>query len=301
MNTTKQERKISCCRSNKAISSILVPSMIGLLTIAVAIVQLYIASQQRQQDLYIASQQRQQDLFLANQTRANDIEVAEKNHQQALFMASEHQKDVILNGYLDFLADLLDNSKYASSNRSEISVIIEFKTFAALDQLDARGKTRMIQALYNSRVIRGDENFKLFVSLRHANLTQIELGTNDREHFQRHIEGARFDGSVLTKASFRHLCISDVTFIAAQLEHADFTETHSTIKQCRSSKTVMFYRARLINARFIKATYASAYFVYAILDDALLQQFQCKRCEFFGATARRADFSSSRIKGSAVS
>ncbi|CAF1622232.1 unnamed protein product [Didymodactylos carnosus] len=139
--------------------------MIGLLTIAVAVVQ-----------LYIASQQRERDLFLANETRVKDLEITEKNHQQALFLANEQTKDTILNDYLDFLAGFLEKHTDKSSNLNwaAISSIVEFKTFAVLDQLDGKRKSHIIKALYNARLIQSDNWF--FVSLAYANLTEVELG-----------------------------------------------------------------------------------------------------------------------------
>ncbi|CAF4102058.1 unnamed protein product [Rotaria sp. Silwood2] len=76
----------------KVISSILVPLMIGILTVVVAVVQIYIASQQRQQDLEIATERREQDLKLENQRRAQDFDIANRTRQQQ-FEIEEARRD----------------------------------------------------------------------------------------------------------------------------------------------------------------------------------------------------------------
>jgi uncharacterized protein YjbI with pentapeptide repeats len=268
--------------------------MIGFLTIAVTIVQ-----------LYIANQQREQDLFLANQTRVKDIEIAEKNHQQALFLASEHQKDTILNDYLGFLADILADNKHQPSNDTKAAFIIQFKTFAVLDQLDGKRKAHVVRALYNTHLIRrissnteqGNGN-TLYGLLNYANLTHVELGSSSHEFLRRHLNNILLSQSVLTNASFRDLCISGAGFEFAQLEYADFTTTAANYDQCHNTKEpINFQGARLVGAHFNEAQFRYGTFTQALLDDSLLQHFQCHECSFSSAMARRADFSSSIFSG----
>jgi uncharacterized protein YjbI with pentapeptide repeats len=294
MNTTDRGRNTRCYNINKAISSILVPIMIGLLTIAVTVVQ-----------LYIANQQREQDLFLANQTRMKDLEIAEQNHQQALFLASEQQKDTILNDYLDFLAEFLENNKDQLYNTSQTTLPVQFKTFAVLDQLDGKRKAHIVRALYNTGLIsrkpfdtKPEAGDMLSVSLSYANLTHVELGTSSLEFLRRSLNNAFFVQCVLTNASFRHLCISGVSFDFAQLEYADFTTTAANYEDCFDSKQhITFQGARLVGARFYEAKFRYGTFTQALFDGALLQHFQCYDCSFREAMARRVDFSSSIISG----
>jgi uncharacterized protein YjbI with pentapeptide repeats len=246
MNTANQARKTRCYNINRVISSVLVPIMIGLLTIAMTIVQ-----------LYIANQQREQDLFLANQTRMKDLEIAEQNHQQALFLASENQKDTILNDYLGFLVQFVEMNRHKSSNSSEAELIVQVKTFAIMDQLDAKRKTHIIKVLYKIGLIRRkwpteqQKRDRLHISLRYANLAEIDLGTFSQGFLQFDFNGIGLIECVLTKASFRNLCINDANFASAQLEYADFTKTAINTYRCDIGESISFYGASLVGARFI--------------------------------------------------
>jgi uncharacterized protein YjbI with pentapeptide repeats len=284
-----QQRKSSGNGRSKILSSVLVPLMIGLLTIAVAVVQ-----------LYIASQQRQQDVLLANQTRMKDLEIAEKHHQQALFLASEQQKDTVLYNYLDFLAKFLEKNKHKSSNNPEKVSIVQFKTFAVLDQIDAKRKAHIVRALYMTGLIRfrwsnteQEEDQTLFIKLNYANLTEVELGTLSQEFVVPFLDGIYLTQCMLARASFRHLRINGAYFGGAQLKYADFRKTIVTSSEDYSAYEVIFDYASLVGARFVEANYQYAFFTGAILDDAQLQRFHCHYCRLRGAKARRADFSSS--------
>jgi hypothetical protein len=73
-----QRSKLSTTRRNARDirASIFIPGMIGLLTVGIAIVQLHIASQQRQQDLAISDANRLNSLTIANHTRDQDLLIA---------------------------------------------------------------------------------------------------------------------------------------------------------------------------------------------------------------------------------
>ena len=144
---------LTCRAIFKVCSAILVPIMIGLLTVTVSIVQLHIASKQRDQDL----------------------KIAEDNRVQHRLMANKLRWDSILATYIKEISQIFTSLNFSFLKMDPlVTFIIRTKTLTACRQLDVERKARLIQFLYESGAILVGQNP---VDITNANLDGIDLST----------------------------------------------------------------------------------------------------------------------------
>jgi uncharacterized protein YjbI with pentapeptide repeats len=220
----------------RACSTILVPLMIGLLTIAVSIVQLHIGNMQRQQDLHIADQNRQNDIDLANQTRIQD-----------LLIADNERWDILLATYIREISDLFASINFSSTD-SNIAHIIRVKTIITLRQLDPIRKAHLIQFLYESRAILNHQNP---IDMTNADLNNVDFSIaldnplKNQINFNqisfrgamlinssfsnRQLRGANFSFCLLTNANFENAHVFGTTFESASLRNVNFNNTYTAV------------------------------------------------------------------------
>ena len=233
-NDVKHNRKHSRVNGRqmfKLCSSILVPVMIGLLTLTVFVVQLYIASQERKQDFEISEANRDKDRFIANRTRVQD-----------LLIANKLRWDTILATYIKEVSGILAKSNITTRKIDSIfAAVIRAKTLTACRQLDTERKSWLIQFLYESSVILVGQNpidmtnayldgidlsTTVFNSIQQASLGGISLsGASliNASFNERFLHGANFSGCTMLGASFRRARLDGATFQKASLRDADFT------------------------------------------------------------------------------
>lgn len=193
----------------KLCSSILVPVMIGLKTLAVSVVQLYIASEERKQDLRIADKRRW---------------------------------DTILATYIREMSGILTKHQVSSKKIDPfLAVVVRAKTLIACRQLDTERKAWLIQFLYESGTITVEQNpidmrdayldgidlsTTVFNSIQQASLSRISLsGASliNASFNERYLHGANFSGCTMLGASFRRAKLDYATFQKASLRDAHFT------------------------------------------------------------------------------
>jgi uncharacterized protein YjbI with pentapeptide repeats len=218
-------------RMFKLCSSILVPIMIGLLTLTVSVVQLYIANEERQQDFAMSEANREKDRFIASRTREQD-----------LLIANKLRWDAILATYIKEMSGILTKLNFSSTKVDPLlTAVVRAKTLTACRQLDIERKAWIIQFLYESGAILVGQNpidmtnayldgidlsTTVFNSIQQASLRGISLsGASliNASFDERYLNGANFSGCTMLGASFRRARLDDATFQKASLRDADFT------------------------------------------------------------------------------
>ncbi|CAF1361491.1 unnamed protein product [Rotaria sordida] len=154
-------------------ASIFIPGMIGLLTIAIAIVQLHIASQQRQQDLAIAEANRLSSLTIAKYTREQDLLIANTLQWDAVFAAYVNDISMIIT---NFTGSVLQGANLQLSNLHDVS-------FHEADLKNVNfAHTLMSDVDFSAADLRGsnitDENLQNAYSILGAILPNNTLGSN---------------------------------------------------------------------------------------------------------------------------
>ncbi|CAF3409250.1 unnamed protein product [Rotaria sp. Silwood2] len=220
----------------KICSSILLPFMIGLLTLTVSVVQLYIASEERTKDFSISEANRDKDRFIANRTREQD-----------LIIANRLRWDTILATYIKEISEILTSSNFSSRKVDPLVLtIVRAKTLTACRQLDTERKAWLIQFLYEFGAILVGQNpidmtnayldgidlsTSVFNSIQQASLSGISLsGASlvNASFDERYLNGANLSGCTMMGASFRRARLDDVTFKKAALRNADFTRASTS-------------------------------------------------------------------------
>ncbi|CAF2548088.1 unnamed protein product [Rotaria sp. Silwood2] len=138
INYDNKRFSVDCHRMIKICSSILIPVMLGLLTLTVSIVQLYIASAEKVKDVSISKENRDKYRFIANQTREQD-----------LIIANRLRWNTILATYIKEISEILTSLNFSSRKVDPlVATIVRAKTLTACPQLDTESKAWFIQFLY---------------------------------------------------------------------------------------------------------------------------------------------------------
>ena len=172
----------------KVYSAILVPIMIGLLTVTVSIVQLHISSKQRDQELKIAEDNRIQDRLMANKLRWDDI----------------------LATYIKEISQILTSLNFSFVKVDPlVTSIIRTKTLTACRQLDVERKAWLIQFLNEAVAILHGQHP---IDMTNANFDGIDLSTSVFNSIQ--------------QASLRLISLSGVSLINASFDERHLNGTH---------------------------------------------------------------------------
>lgn len=218
----------SCSKKSKILdnimkicSSILVPLMIGFLTIAMAVVQLHIANIQREQDLH---------------------------------MSDVTRWDKVLANYIKDVSELFTNSKYSlQANNTLFNSLLRAKSLTALRQLDTTRKAYLIQFLYDSDVLFVNQNpidlsgapldatdlstpkayGRKISSLENIALSDVSL--TGASFALRSLVNADFQSADLTKVNFRLTNLENVKFLSATLRFTNFTGAYCKNANFRES------------------------------------------------------------------
>ena len=270
-NGTKKRSNVDDHQVFKLCSSILIPVMIGLLTVTVSIVQLYIANQERQQDFAISEANRDKDRFIAARTREQD-----------LLIANKLRWDTILATYIKEMSGIFTKLNFSSTRPDPILMaVVRAKTLIACRQLDVVRKAWMIQFLYESGAILVGHNpidmtsayldgidlsASASNSIQQASLNGISLSgalLNNASFDQRYLTGANFSGCAMLRASFKDARLDGASFQKSCLRDADFNRSstkrvnfvwsdlrRSNLNDYQLQRASSFYLAVLPNGTF---------------------------------------------------
>ena len=216
--------------TRELLASILIPAMIGLLTIAMSGIQVYTAYEQRAQDMTIADENRLQELAVAAEKR-----------QQDLLIANQIRADTILADFIDDISEFVRMKSLAMiRNDSSTALVIRGKALTACRQLDRINRGHLILFLYDLGLITVGMNP---IDLHGLELNNIDLSVHisinylenklgkislagvslvNASFFGRNLFGADFAGANLQRVNFRFSDLREVCFRRANLKETDF-------------------------------------------------------------------------------
>lgn len=241
-----KKRRSSFEKIKDLCSSFLVPLMIGVATIVVSAVQIYIAHKQREQDLLITSRNREQDLRISDNVRADNI----------------------FSTYIKEVSEILDSERYSSNDSAgSLRGTVRAKTLNVFRQLDSKRNGYLIQYLYDLGALSVNKNP---IDLQGGSLEGIDLSVPAWSKFRAlkltgislqrmSLVRASFVGTDLTNADFSASDLSDVNFHLTNLENAVFVQT--------SLRNVNFTDASCFGTEFIASDLRGS----NIRDDQLAQ------------------------------
>jgi uncharacterized protein YjbI with pentapeptide repeats len=288
-----------CCRISlqdflKICTTALVPLMIGVMTLVITIHQHKQGNENRLNDLQIAKElreqqlqleearrkqdgeledtRRNQDRILDNQRRQQDRELDEEHRRQNLEIAQATRQDLILSTYFNEMSHLLIEFNFKLNERVRL-VIVRPKTLTALQQLEPKRKTLLVEFLYESNFIRGQHsNFDpSSINMIEANLNDIDLTHNYLG--RRTLSYLSLSGAQLINASFQNCNMNISNFEKALMKGVSFNGAH--IGQTN------FFRTSLVNTDFTNAIVGQADFTLADLTGSNITHEQLLTAETY--------------------
>lgn len=255
-------RRKSCHRGSirellKVIAQVLVPLMIGTFTVVIALQQHNAAKENRKKDLEIAQQLREQQYNIDEQRRAQEFQLNEARRIQDISIAENKHRDAVFNGYIRDLSDLLLMSNYFPS-RSMLDSIVRPMTLTVLRQLDPSRKVLLIKFLYESKMLRNDDQERR-VDLTDGDLNGIRLDRNSMHNLS-------LVGTSLINASFVSMSLDDADFEGCDLTDASFLNVFLS--------STNFYRARLVRTNFNQSRISLVDFSLADLTNSNINEQQ---------------------------
>ncbi len=168
---------------------------------------------------------------LANQQHATDQKIANQQREADKQSALDQQEAMILQTYLDNIQDLLLNHNLLGSKPNNgVAILARARTLTALRGLDQQRKGRLIQFLYEAKLIGFRDNtgttFNRTINLYGANLTAAELsGANlsSADLSLADLSGADLRSATLYQASLYLTDLSLADLSGADLENANLT------------------------------------------------------------------------------
>ncbi|CAF3964299.1 unnamed protein product [Rotaria sordida] len=211
----------------KVIGVLLVPLMLGVVTLTLTI----------------------QNTKDAKENRAKDLDIAQRQREQTAYLAEEERQNKRLAEYLNAISSLM------FSNQT-LDPLLRAKTLSVLRQLDVQRKREVILFLYEAKLIRTDMNSGIpIISLQDINLDNIDFNdlrspyTQLTSNFYYHTHMS-LRGVSLRNASFQRRTIYGSDLAQTDCTHADFSSADLF--------EIDFSYAKLIECNFENARFDSA-------------------------------------------
>ncbi len=200
------------------------------------------------------------------------ITASERQHQTDLQIAQDQQRATTLQTYIDNIQDLLLNHNLLKSKPDDdVAILARARTLTALGGLDTDRKGRLLQFLYEAKLIGFEDSHSKIhgpiidlsgadlsdatlsgATLSGATLSGADLLSADLENA--HLDGAILVGAHLNFADLNGATLSGATLSGAIFIHADLTSTDLTSTDLNG------------------AILSGAYLLGAVLNDAKLSR-----------------------------
>jgi uncharacterized protein YjbI with pentapeptide repeats len=157
-----------------------------------------------------------------------ELEAAEKRAQTERDIALDNQREQALQTYIDSMSELLLEKKLRESKLEddEVRNIARVRTLTVLPRLDKDRKARVLQFLYESKLI--DKDKKIIdlskADLREANLFGAYLDAADLSKAD--LSGADLGAAILNAANLRIADLSSANLVGAVLNAANLSSAN---------------------------------------------------------------------------
>ncbi|HTK06528.1 MAG TPA: pentapeptide repeat-containing protein [Ktedonobacteraceae bacterium] len=126
--------------------------------------------------LYFTNQQNQASAAASAAQSQSAAAASEMQHQTDLSIAQDQQQETALQTYLDRMSGLLFTEHLATSQPGdEVRQVARARTLTLLPQLNGTRKGEVLQFLYETGLLVGNEKVSPVISLRNANLRGADL------------------------------------------------------------------------------------------------------------------------------
>jgi uncharacterized protein YjbI with pentapeptide repeats len=221
----------------------------------------------------------------------NNAKMADAQHKIDLQIAKDQQQEMILEGYLDHMSDLLLMDKLRESKQGdEVRQVAKARTLAALRSLDPVRKGILLRFLYEAGLIYANNPI---IDLSLADLTNIALDGAQLPNVD--LNGADLNGAQLSSTNLSNSDLRNTNFTNAELNNANLN--YALLNNAILNNATLS-EISLIHANLSKTKLVSASLDYAILTSATLYRADLFDAILSDANLSQADLTYSNLGSS---
>src|SRR5258708_1925077 len=217
----------------------------------------------------------------------NEQKTARRRDQTGRDIASDKQREVLLQGYLSQLSELLlGNQLRLSDPHSEGRYLARAQTMTILPRLDATRKRSLLLFLYESKLV-NTEGVAGIVQLKGADLNGVDL-------HKANLRGVDLSGADLSKAD-----LSGADLSKADLSKADLSKARLSGADLRGAdlRGADLREVQLSKADLSKADLSEANLSEANLSGTSLRETDLGRANLTGANLSMSFLSKANLRG----
>jgi len=223
--------------------------------------------------VWFTQAQQHRDQLLADKRAQADHDAAEKRAQTEREIATDNQREAALQAYINKMSELLIQQDLCKSKPdAEARIVARVLTLTVLPRLDGERKARVLQFLYESKLIGKDNRI-------------VDLN------------GADLRGAILHEVDLRGVDLRGADLREAFLHRANLSEADLSIT--RLNRVVLIgadlLQANLHRAYLFQASLYKANLSKANLNEAWLVEANLSKADLSGADLREAYLSSANL------
>ena len=189
-------------------SSLLLPLIFGVITIALAVHQQTTMTKQHTETLLLAREQRLEDQHSSQEQRRDDLRRAREQRDLDHWVERERYRNDLLLDYEKEIRLMMEDSSSTTTSDSLNSVFLRLQTINTFDELDSRRITNRIRFLYETGNLRNTADHPP-LNLSKVKLLGIDFSTSIDDEVSIDINLAR---ARLINSSFANLKIKNANF-----------------------------------------------------------------------------------------
>ena len=259
-------------------SSLLLPLIFGVITIALAVHQQTTMTKQHTETLLLAREQRLEDQHSSQEQRRDDLRRAREQRDLDHWVERERYRNDLLLDYAKEIRSIMKENNSTTTSDSFNSVFLRLQTMNTFEQLDSPRITNLIRSLYEIGNLRNLAHHPP-LDLSNIKLRDMDFSTSIADE---EIIDVSFAGVHLINSSFVNLKIKNANFSHSQFSHVRFSDA--------SISNSTFYNSQINQADFSRATLDRADFSRSSINSVVYFGSRFSKTNFTYATLNHINF-----------
>ena len=212
----------------KCLSALMLPLLLGVVTVVITIQQQHMARDQWQADRHEMRQQRLDDRNESQQQRQQELHIAnqQREEQKEDFIQRNREDNFV--SYIREIGELLEKTQGSLTSNPIVAVVARVKTLDTIRRLDGPRNTLLIRFLYEARQLtKTTDSAALDIST--AKLINIEKDALEAQDTigslslaGTTLKSCTFDSTTIARVDFSKATLKDVNFSASKLGQVTF-------------------------------------------------------------------------------
>jgi uncharacterized protein YjbI with pentapeptide repeats len=281
----RSHRSCSLLANNvlRILSSLIVPLMLGVLTVCITIYQHQEAKKDREEDWKKYELQWRADRNESERHRAQQLNIAEKKQKAQIKSGNDRYHDEVFVAYIKEIGDLMKENNGSLTSNQATAAIARIKTINVLRQLDGSRQIHVIRFLFEARQLTASDE-STAISMMGAKLSDI-IFTNFTSFSA--IDGVSLTGVHLQRCAFQQMLLFYINFTATILEEVSFSDA---ILRKVDFSSAYLYEARVSSIQLLDINFSSSQILYTNFSNS-----KFLRVKFLSARLVGSSFSSAKL------